>query len=143
MPLKKKENPRKRSHTNTQLVPATKRVPPRKGKKIGKTTPWTTSVTTSQRPDISTSSGSRTDSASSEPPAKRTRRHTSQPSPRSLTESDIPRIVEAVLKTKECSRRRRRDDDLFEDGSKDSHEEEEALEEVSGEYEYFVRVMCW
>jgi len=51
--------------------------------------------------------------------------------------------VEAVLKAKECSRRRRRDDNLFEDGFEDSHEEEEALEEVSGEYEYFVRVMCW
>ena len=68
--------------------------------------------------------------ASGEPPPKRPRR---QPSQRNLTESDIPRIVEAVLKAKEQSGRSRHNEETSEDSSDSSHDEEEALEEVSGE----------
>ena len=62
----------------------------------------------------------------SEPPPKRPRRQATQ---RSLTESDIPRIVEAVLKAKDDRRTRDVEDDY---GGDSSDSDEEVSEEVTG-----------
>ena len=139
MPSRKK-NPRKRSRSETNELAASKRVVTRKSAGTGtkkKKTPRaprqrsnaqeSTTRVTRRTQGVPAASSS---DASGEPPPKRPRR---QPSQRNLTESDIPRIVEAVLKAKEQSGRSRHNEETSEDSSDSSHDEEEALEEVSGE----------
>ena len=124
--LSRKKNPWKRSETNEPVAnktvvmrkragTGTKKKNPRAPRERNNAQESTTRVTRSTQ-GVPTASSS---DASGEPPPKRPRR---QPSQRSLTELDIPRIVEAVLKAKEQSGRIRHDEETSEVSSDSSHD---------------------